>query len=176
MYHPLPDFLMAAIDCGRLHGICDNLEGTTTPSVRYFPPSQKTGILYTGERELAPLAEWVLNVTKIEPYTVAESLLFVAPSEVEKVMAEGGWILVVVDNHREHVYNHTVVRNCEERWEIQFRAVSNVDYRKEAARYCRNSSNNCVFLSNGEQSFEFTGDVNDQEIGDFLEGNLPAEL
>jgi hypothetical protein len=167
---------MAAIDCGRLHGICESLEGTTTPSVRYFPPNQKTGVLYTGERVLIPLAEWVLNVTTIEPYTAPGSVLFVPPSEIDAITAEGGWAFVVVDDHRARFSDHNEIRNCEERYEIQFRALSNVDYRKEASRYCRNDSNNCIFLTNGEQTFDFSGDVNSQEIAAFLDANLPADL
>jgi hypothetical protein len=156
---PVPGFVMAAIDCGRLHGICETLEGTTTPSVRYFAPNQKTGVAFTGEREVGPLAEWVKNVTNVEPYTAPGSLFF-----------------VVVDNHRSRFYNHSEIKKCEDLREIQFRALSNVDYRKEASRFCRNDSNNCIFVTNGQETTLFTGDVNVEELTAFLEISLPPEL
>jgi thiol-disulfide isomerase/thioredoxin len=176
MYRPLPGFVMAAIDCGRLHAICESLEGTTTPSVRYFPPGQKVGVMFTGDREVGPLTEWVRNLTNADPYTAPGSLLFVPPSDIDALTNEGGWVLVAVDNHQVRFYNQTEIRSCEDHREIQFRALSNVNYRKEAIHFCRNDSGNCIFLTNGEETFTFEGEVDAQEIAAFLDNNLPTEL
>jgi thiol-disulfide isomerase/thioredoxin len=176
MYRPLSGFVFAAIDCGRLHGICETLEGTTTPSVRYFAPGQKTGTMFEGERELEPLLEFVKNFTKTEPYTASGSVMFVPPGEIDTITSEGGWVFVVVDNHKERYYDHGEIKKCEELREIQFRAVSNVDYRKEASRLCRNSEGRCIFLTNGEETVQYGEEVNVEKIGAFLESSLPPEL
>jgi hypothetical protein len=103
-------------------------------------------------------------------------LLFVPPADIELITGEGGWAFVVVDDHKTHVYNQTEIRSCEEQREIQFRALSYVDYPKEAARYCQNDAPNCIFLTNGQETFQYTDEVSAKDIGAFIDANLPHEL
>jgi hypothetical protein len=176
MYRPLAGVSMAAIDCGRLHGICESLEGTTTPSVRYFAPGQKAGVMFAGDREIGPLAEWARNLTALEPYTAPGSVFFAPPGEIDAITAEGGWVLVVVDSHQRRAYDHAQVAACEAQREIQFRALSNVDYPKEAGRFCRNDAGQCIFLTNGEETHAYDGEVETQAILSFLDAKLPSDL
>jgi hypothetical protein len=175
MYRPLSGITFAAIDCGSFDAVCEKLEGISSPSVRYFAPSEKVSVKYEGVREVGPMSEWVSNVTQMKPYTAAGSLLFVSPGEVERIIGEGGSVFVVVDNHKVRGYNHTEIRQCEGQREIQFRALSSVDFPKESARYCEGGGN-CIFLATAEEKVMYTGEVSTAEITAFLEAQLPPEL
>ena len=174
MYKPLPNFETATINCDRWNSLCVMFEGASTPTVQYFPPKERHGQAYGGEKEVMPLVKWIKRMTNVVPFTTPNSLLFASPAEIEETEKES-WVFVVADDPRKQLFNHTVLRSCEQERLVELRAMSNTHFPKEAAELCGGETS-CMVLTDGKQRIRYDGDVSADKILEFFDAHVAPDL
>lgn len=181
MYRPLAKHVFATVDCDRHKGICATLESASTPGFHHYAPHSRRGAPFAGERNVVHFAKWIREETGDLPYSRPGTLMFAREgddlSEIRDFAARG-YAFAVVDSPRQPRYNHTALRNVEAvRDDVMFRAVRSGT--SDAATLCGGSEKqNCMVLIAGNRTIEYSGEVDEDRLFDFLELNVAddAEL
>lgn len=173
MYNPFTNITFATINCDRYKSVCASYDGQATPTTRYFAPRSKTSEQFGGN-DVVGLVKFIRRCSDMLPYTSPNHLTYAKPNEIEKILKENP-VFVVIDHHRKGVYNQTEIRQCEEKRDIDIRALDPVDNAKELKKYC-GAQENCMVLLQGSNVYKYEGPVEHEAILAFFDDKIGADL
>lgn len=167
IYHGHTDVDLAVVDCSRFKSICANFESSSTPSVKYFAPHDKTGELYGGKFELIPMVKWVKGLTSFMPLASPGKLLFVSPEEIEEQKRKSP-IFLVADDPIKSALNHTILREGENHPAVLFRAIN-------IHKYPNVLEGTTMSLLLDDQVIPYKGEVDIDDIYKFIDEHIHTD-
>ena len=174
MYHIFDNVTFGTVNCDRYRSICSQFDGSATPTTKFYPPHDKLGQTFAGDASVIGFAKWLRNHMGFNPYTPPNHLCYAKTGEIDTLLKKNS-VFVVVDSHKKNSFNQTEIRQCEEKRNIDIRALDPNDQQEEAKKYCPDLKP-CMVLLQNENTYKYNGEVTKEAILEFFDQNIGEDL
>ena len=174
MYNVYDNVTFGTINCDRYRSICSQYDGSSTPTTKFYPPHAKLGEVFAGDMSVMGFAKWLRNHMGFNPYTAPNHLCYAKKGEIDEILKKNA-VFVVVDHHKKSSFNQTEIRQCEEKRNVDIRALDPHDHADEAKKYCSDLQP-CMVLIQNDKQYKYEGPITKESILEFFDQNLEADL